>query len=163
MVKKHELTEYDKSLIHRALGDAGVKSPCGRCGCPDFTLLNGYVSNGVMPHFINEYYSKIIPAVVTICVKCGNMNQHSVEALRLPHPEIKPSVKLTEQEKKIVKRLGITEGEYLKNKNKEFFQEKHHDLMFEDIYDDHKKKPRSFYPETKSTSFLGKMFDKLGL
>lgn len=162
MVKKHEFTEQDKTLIHRALNDAGVKSPCSRCNCPDFTLLNNYVNAGIMPHFVNEYYSKIIPAVITICAQCGNMNQHSVEALKLTPPKTRPDTELTEQEKKVAKLMGVTQDAYLKNKNLNngFGPPKRPPLIFEH---DEIKKTNNFYPETKSNSFLGRLFDKLGL
>lgn len=85
-----EFTNDQRRNILAALQKAHANEPCPRCGNTEFVLLDGYTTvttnQGVTPTFIIG--GPTIPAVVTVCKRCGFIAQHAIGALGLLPQEV---------------------------------------------------------------------------
>ena len=71
--------DWQEKLIN-ALTRAGADRPCPRCGHEDFQLLDGYISLPVQAR-IGDGPSASVPAVATVCDRCGYLSQHVANVL----------------------------------------------------------------------------------
>jgi hypothetical protein len=79
-----------RNEIIAALKRAYANEPCPRCRHNEFALLDGYVNLAPNPNpgiglFVG---GPAIPAVVTVCTRCGFLSQHALGALGLLPQEV---------------------------------------------------------------------------
>jgi ribosomal protein L37E len=75
----------EKQRIVEALKKANVRMPCPRCGNINFAIVEGYITQPVQADLpdINLGPGPVLPAIATICDRCGFISYHSLGSLRL--------------------------------------------------------------------------------
>lgn len=78
------LSNETRQKIAQALMERGATLPCPRCGNSDFTLVDGYFGNSIMPDWKGIFLGgQQIPCAVLVCTKCGYLSQHALGVLDL--------------------------------------------------------------------------------
>jgi len=79
-----QLSSDQKNKIVAALEARGATQPCPRCLHKGFIIADGYVVNQMQFDLaIFNMGGPSIPAVVTVCEKCGFIAQHALGVLGL--------------------------------------------------------------------------------
>jgi len=78
------MDQQEKEKIIKALQDRFVNHGCPRCGNQSFSLFEGYVNHPLQEKLKNMVLGgPTIPAVVTVCTRCGFLSEHALGALGL--------------------------------------------------------------------------------
>jgi hypothetical protein len=83
--KMSETWEEMKTKVVGALNERGAdKLPCPRCGNSGFALVDGFFSHPLQKETAGLVLGgPVVPAVATVCMKCGFISEHALGVLGL--------------------------------------------------------------------------------
>lgn len=77
--------EIKKDEVIKKLTEKRAVQPCSRCGCPTFTVLDGY-SKIMLDKEVDgniRLGGPFVPVTAVVCTNCGAITMHALGALGL--------------------------------------------------------------------------------